>query len=599
MRTWEYVEYTNTFRELVDKINKNTDSSNFIDNITGTILCNGVMFEGNETVDGQKIYPLENVTLSGIVNSNTIFDNFKLYFRDNNIIVELDQFPIDLLSYLDNKIHFLFIKPDLSYRVSDYMFGGADELLLARFVINTDGTWNQLYIMAPRAGTPEYDAAEEFYNVNGLFVKSPGGLELSQTSGSVKRSGIEFTDKLSPDYKKFYNLSSERVPLRYVNIYNEIDYTQPITYNVITDKYMTYNMNKKLKIEAEQKIQDIQNMYYGIQKICNNVSNELNTAILSGGDLSDLTLIVKSFTNYIDGIYTQVDNLYNMLGDITLSSVRRADLLTNKNDINDFMDTYLKGSAIETAITNIQVLAIINIASYIKHISIEVYDLPLEDVLQEIQDDLNEISYDTGALYDVPEGKFTLQRILWDIYDNCLIMQYGDTVYDSFEDAAEGTSLLPYPAPWGKTIYIPLAILLVKSGISSINDDDETIIIDRRNIYVDQESSDFIDYVARARASKAIALYVPNLHIPVTINASNWVASNSYSGFYEYTIENVNIKAEPYIIDLVIRNTQDLKADVVALPSGAQSVGSIKIMTKVKPTVNLDAFLIIQKGETV
>lgn len=599
MRTWEYIDYTNTFKELVDKINKNSDSSDFMDRITGTILCNGVIYDGDETVDGQKIYPLEKVGVSGIVNSNTVFDNFKLYFRDQNIIIDLEQFPIDLLSYLDNKIHFLYIKSDLTYRVSDYMFGGADELLLARFVLNSDGTWNQLYIMAPRTGTPEYDAAEEFYDVNGLFVKSPGDLELSQTSGSVKRSGIDFADMLSPDYKKFYNLSTERVPLRYINIYNEIDYSQSTTYNVITDRYMTYNMNKKLKYTAEQKIQDIQNMYYGIVTKCNNVSNELNTAILSGGTLSDLTPIVTSFTDYIDSIYVQVDNLYNMLGDVTLSSVRRADLLTNKTDINDFMDTYLKGSAIETAITNVQVLAIVNIASYIKHLNTDVYALPLEDVLQEIQDDLNDISYNAGTINIVPNNKFTIQRILWDIYDGSLIMQYGDTVYDTFEDAIEGTSLLAYPAPWGKTIYIPLAIMVIKSGISSINDDNETIIIDRRNIYVDQESSDYADYVARARASKAISLYVPNLQIPVILNASDWQASTSYPGFFEYTISNVNIKAEPYIIELIIRNTQDLKADVVALPIGAQSTGSITIMTKAKPSVNLNAFLIIQKGETV
>lgn len=599
MRTWEYIDYTNTFKELVDKINKNSENSEFMDRITGTILCNGVIYEGNETVDGQKIYPLEKVGVSGIVNSNTVFDNFKLYFRDLNIIVNLEQFPIDLLSYLDNKIHFLYIKSDLTYRVSDYMFGGADELLLARFVLNSDGTWNQLYIMAPRTGTPEYDAAEEFYEVNGLFIKSPGDLNLSQTSGSVKRSGIDFTDMLSPDYKKFYNLSTEMVPLRYINIYNEVDYSQSTTYNIITDRYMTYNMNKKLKYDAEQKIQDIQNMYYGIVNKCSSVSNELNTAILSGGTLADLTPIVTSFTDYIDSIYVQVDNLYNMLGDATLSSVRRADLLTNKNDINNFMNTYLKGAAIETTIDSTQVLAIVNIASYIKHINTDVYPLPLEDVLQEIQDDLNDISYNAGVINVVPNGKFTIQRILWDIYDGSLIMQYGDTVYDTFEDAIEGTSLVPYPAPWGKTIYIPLAIMVIKSGISSINDDNETIIIDRRNIYVDQESSDYADYVARARASKAISLYVPNLQIPVTINATDWQASVSYPGFFEYTVSNVNIKAEPYIIELIIRNTQDLKADVVALPVGAQSTGSITIMTKAKPSVNLNAFLIIQKGETV
>lgn len=599
MRTWEYIDYTNTMKELVDKINKNSDSSKLIDEITGNILSNGVIYQGNETVDGSAVLPLKKVEVSGIVNSDTIFDNFRLYYRDTNCIIDLNKFPIDLLSYKDNKIHFLYIRQDLSYRISDYMFGGADEILLARFAINSDGTWQQLYLMSPRAGAPEYDAADEFYTVDGLFVRSPGGLELSQTSGSVKRSGIEFSDKISPDIKKFYNLASERVPIRYVNTYNEIDYTSDVTYNIITNKYMVYNMNKKLRYEAEEKIQDIQNLYYGIKNYSSNIANELHIALVEKADLESLTKIVKTYTNYIENIYTQVNNLYVMLGSETLSSVRRADLQTNTNLVNNYLDNYLRGSAIENLITNTQVLAINNMVAYIKHVDTSICDLPLEDVLQNILDDLAGISFDVGSIKSVAKGKFTIQRVLWDIYDNSLILQYGDTVYDDFESAVEGSSWLQYPAPWGKTIYIPLAIIILKSGITSINDDDETIIIDRRNIYVDQECSDYADYIARARASKALALYVPNLHIPVTISKSGWVKSTQYSGYYEYTVNNGNIVAEPYIVELIVRNTNELKTPIVALPTGAQTKGAIKIMTKKQPTVDLSAYLIIQKGETV
>ena len=107
----------------------------------------------------------------------------------------------------------------------------------------------------------------------------------------------------------------------------------------------------------------------------------------------------------------------------------------------------------------------------------------------------------------------------------------------------------------------------------------------------------FLYYTIQLKPCKE--LYVPNLHIPITINANGWSASSTYPGFYEYTINNANIKAEPYIIEIIIRNTQDIKADIVALPVGAQSAGSIKIMTKSAPTTNLNAFLIVQKGETV
>ena len=34
------------------------------------------------------------------------------------------------------------------------------------------------------------------------------------------------------------------------------------------------------------------------------------------------------------------------------------------------------------------------------------------------------MNYSTNTISDVPEGKFTVQRILYDVYTNCLIMQY-------------------------------------------------------------------------------------------------------------------------------------------------------------------------------
>lgn len=48
--------------------------------------------------------------------------------------------------------------------------------------------WQQMYIMAQRAGTPMYASGEEFYKLDGINVKSPGGLELSLTDGTVRRS---------------------------------------------------------------------------------------------------------------------------------------------------------------------------------------------------------------------------------------------------------------------------------------------------------------------------------------------------------------------------------------------------------------------------
>ena len=257
------------------------------------------------------------------------------------------------------------------------------------------------------------------------------------------------------------------------------------------------------EVKAEQYIAAIQNLYYMIEERSNAVADELHTAIVVGGDLEDLQQIVKGYTDYIDIIYQEASELYTLLGDQVLSSVRRADLGTNITDVNNYLNANLKGSAISQAITEEQVQAIRTIPYYVLLLDSSITQTPLDLVLANIQDDLNAITFNVGQIKNVDNGKFTVQRILWDIYEGTLILQYGDTVYDTFQDAVAGTDLLEYPAPFGKTIYIPMAIMIIKSGTTNINDDVESIIIDRRWIEVDQETTTFVDYIARAKADKA------------------------------------------------------------------------------------------------
>ena len=143
MRDWKTLEETNTLGEQMDVINENAKSSEFVDDMLDRVISNGYIYTGQETIGGKFVLPLQNVDLTGVVPSALYFDNFKLFFRNTNKVVDLDQFPVDLLSYANGKPQFLYFRDDLSYRVSDYMYGQVNELLLARFIINTDGTWNQ------------------------------------------------------------------------------------------------------------------------------------------------------------------------------------------------------------------------------------------------------------------------------------------------------------------------------------------------------------------------------------------------------------------------------------------------------------------------
>lgn len=506
MRDWKQVSDNNTLGEQKDMINENAKSSAFLDKTTGNIMANGCIFTGRETVGGKFVLPLTNVDLTGVVPSEVSFDNFKLFFRNTGNIVELDQFPVDLMNnYNTGKPYFLFFRENLSYRVSEYMYGQSDEVLLARFVINTDNTWNQFYVLPQRATTPMYHAGEEFYELDGLYVKSPGGLQLSTTEGTVKRSGIDFTDLSSPDVYHSYRLETQEVPIRYVNTRNEVDYTEEPGYEVITNKIMHYNQNIKLKIQTEELIRGIRDLYYGIVDFANDKADELHNAIVLKASLEDRQSIVKVFTDEIDHIYSQVNTLKELLGDSTLSSVNTTTLGTNIVDLNSFLNTKLKGSAIATEVTDAQTVFMRQVPAYIIDADLNFYTNPLDYILQDIQDDLNKIVYPAGSLETVPKGKFSIQRILWDVYEDCFIMQYGNKIYDDFTEAANDSGLMDFPAPFGKTIYIPMAILIVKSGITDLNNDLDSIIITRRWVYVDQSYDLYSDIVARAKADLALS----------------------------------------------------------------------------------------------
>ena len=502
MRTWRTLPISTTTRQVIENFNVNAYSSMFMDYVTGTIMNNGLLFTGRETIDGAPIIPLTKVDISGIVNSNVIFDNFRMYFRVDNSIVELNQFPVDLTEFNDNKPHFLYFKKDRTYRVSDYIFGEPDEVLICRFIITEDSYWQQLYITAQRAGTPMYSSGEEFYVVDGINVKSPGGLELSHTDGNVKRSGIEFTDLFSPDLYKDYSVSSKRVPIRYTNLANEIDYTQEVTWEVDPNHYMSYDFNTKKKTNAQERIRNIFNADYGILNYANQIADELHHALTITDDQEEFKKIVDLFVSKTDGIYLMVGDLGTYLEDSYFTNINKTRLENNIRAYNEYITANLDLDTI--TITEDTVQKIRDAAYFIESGNSNICSDPLNVLLESMYDDIEKLTTSSGVLQDVPEGKFTLQRVLWDIYEKCFILQYGDTLYDTLEDALEDTGSMLYPVPFGHLLYIPLAAIAIKQGCTDINTDTDCIIIIRKYLYADSEQDEYADFVARALANKAL-----------------------------------------------------------------------------------------------
>ena len=78
----------------------------------------------------------------------------------------------------------------------------------------------------------------------------------------------------------------------------------------------------------------------------------------------------------------------------------------------------------------------------------------------------------------------------------------------------------------------------------------------------------------------------------ITLSSNGWTLVN---GYYEYTISNASIEEEPQIVDVVFDNLIAIQSPINPKPN-SQAAGSIKLITTVKPSIDLTAKLILTRG---
>lgn len=126
------------------------------------------------------------------------------------------------------------------------------------------------------------------------------------------------------------------------------------------------------------------------------------------------------------------------------------------------------------------------------------------------------LNYTTGVLSTVPADKFTVQRILYDVYSDCLIMQYGDSLYDSMSDALSSVNNVSYPFPYESLMFIPIGLLFIKKGATNLSDPEQAILVQHLNTSIDPMDSAFFaeDSYARGRLD-AMANDIANLQTQI------------------------------------------------------------------------------------
>lgn len=78
----------------------------------------------------------------------------------------------------------------------------------------------------------------------------------------------------------------------------------------------------------------------------------------------------------------------------------------------------------------------------------------------------------------------------------------------------------------------------------------------------------------------------------ITISANSWTRVGNY---YETTVSNNSIEVEPQIIDVIFDDLTIIKSPINPKPN-SQANGSFKLITTIKPTIDLSAKLILTRG---
>ena len=110
----------------------------------------------------------------------------------------------------------------------------------------------------------------------------------------------------------------------------------------------------------------------------------------------------------------------------------------------------------------------------------------------------------TGGTTNVASGKFSCQKVFYDYKTKIFIIQRGSVIYDTIGDAVTGATNFNYDEPDANGLYIPIAIIAVKSGATDLTSADNCAIMSIAGN--DVISSAGVDQDARDLADNAYSL---------------------------------------------------------------------------------------------
>lgn len=437
MKAFQSIVPQNTIAQWVTAFNNNALASSDHTFYLGEILFSSVLYTGLETIGGQKIDFGKDLSKDyiNIYPDDLIIDNWYVYFRNTNKIVFINDLHLDLTdptkydNYTTNDLFFVFLNSDLGYRVSHSPMCRGDETRLFRFIC--DGSiFTQVIATFPRFGY--FGSNNTYEDILGLDLKAVPALSIGLNDGQLDYDGVSFTNHVRPDrlireasYQDSYDvINGGKGYSNFDIVYVDGIYVEVTGVNEDPNTNPQWDSTETYKSGDEVCTSDL-GLY---RSLIDNNTIEPGTDPSAWAFLGDVGVVTSILSTSDTVVRTKGEGL----------EIKPVESYSPSNIIYSTSDNRLNYDSILTTIDS----------NYI-------------------------VNYSENTYVDVPLGKFSVQRIMYDYLLDLLVIQYGDTIYDSMEDALQSVYAVDYPFPYGTYIFPVLGFMCVQSKCTNTTDKEQ------------------------------------------------------------------------------------------------------------------------------
>lgn len=463
-RQYQTITNANTIAQWVDAFNNNALSGSDLQFMIGEATFSSVLYTGLETIgNGVNAYSIEAwkdiaPEFKAVFPDDLVIDNWYVYFRPLGRFILVSQLHVDITDYshydnnefVEGDLYHFFLNYELGFRISHSPIPKEGEARLFRFIA-TESVISQLIPTFPRyfyAGNNT-----DYESITGLDVRPAAVNSIGLSRGWVDYDGIAFDNHPVPDKKTYVSDLSDSVEIiKGGTLYSvgDIVPTDISGVNALVEEVSKeYDENLAWSFEKQYHAGDIIHLDIGQNPDDGGEYEALRDVIASDEDPDTIPSKTSAIWRFIDdlGIITKCTQTEKPVE----STIGRGAILQIK-DVSEPWD--LLYNTTENKLD---------------------YSLKTK-----IVDASQVMDYKTNTTEALGPNKFTVQRIHLDYLTDTLIVQYGNTVFDTMREALDAVYSLDFPFVYNTYIFPVLAYMIVRSDYTDLNDEEQCVIVQVR-----------------------------------------------------------------------------------------------------------------------